>query len=262
MLTCYDYPNAKLMDAYVDVLLVGDSVGTNVLGYDSENDVTVSDICHHTKAVKRGASTALILSDMPFNSYQTPAQALDTARQLLQAGADAVKCEGVQNAVIQTLVANNIPVVGHLGLTPQFHEKKQLQAKVADTALQCIEDALSLERLGIEALVIELVPTEVAKLLSELLTIPVIGIAAGKHCDGQVQVLPDILGLSPVVYKHAKVYDRLAATKASIYARYQQDVKAHTLIQDDQESHMKPEQYHALLQHLETKGLCQKKTLQ
>jgi 3-methyl-2-oxobutanoate hydroxymethyltransferase len=250
MLTCYDYPSAKAMDPYIDIALVGDSLGTNVLGYQSENEVTIQDMCHHTKAVKRGLSQALLLADMPFNTYNNPVQALQTAKELITAGADAVKCEGFRPDIIRELRSAGIFVVGHLGLTPQFHDQKKLQAKTADSAFQCIQEAKALEEAGICALVIELVPIQVAKLLREHLSIPVIGIAAGPFCDGQVQVLHDILGLNSKVFKHVHRYDNGLDTLDSIMKQYNTDIKAETLVSDQHASHMHLDEFNLLAQKL------------
>ena len=157
MLTCYDYPMARVQEAAgVDVIFVGDSVGTNMLGYASEREVTLGDMIHHLKAVRRGVSQAYLLVDLPYMTYETPEMALGTARRLLGLGADGVKFEGFREAVVRHLSGHGIEVWAHLGLNPQLHEKKALHAKTAGDAIELVENALRLEAAGAGFLVLEL----------------------------------------------------------------------------------------------------------
>lgn len=203
MLTAYDYSTAKLLDeAGVDSILVGDSLGMVMLGYETTLEVTMDDMIHHTKAVKRGVENALIIGDMPFLSYHVSKEETirNAGRFIKEAGAHAVKLEGGQEMVdkIKALVAAKIPVVGHLGLTPQsvnMFGGFKVQGKSASQAQQIIDDAMALEAAGVFAIVLECIPAKLATLISEKLTIPTIGIGAGKGCDGQVLVIQDVLGM-------------------------------------------------------------------
>ena len=204
MVTAYDYPTACLVDAAgVDVVLVGDSLGNVVLGYGSTLPVTIEDMLHHTKAVVRGVKRALVVTDLPFLTYQTgPEDAIRNAGRLLQeGGATAVKLEGGIEvcAQVHTLVSAGIPVMGHLGLTPQsinvFGGYKR-QGRSQQAAQKLVADAQALEEAGVFAIVLEYIPEEVAARITETISIPTIGIGAGARCDGQVLVLHDLLGIT------------------------------------------------------------------
>lgn len=201
MVTAYDFPSAKLAElAKVDMILVGDSLGMVVLGYDSTVPVTITDMIHHTKAVKRGAADTFVVTDMPFMTYHLNKEStLIAASKLIQeGGANAVKVEGAGNVIpmIEALTASGIPVMAHLGLTPQtvgVLGGYKVQGKTADTANQLIEDALQCEKAGAFALVLECVPKQLAKEISSRLSIPTIGIGAGVDVDGQVLVFHDLV---------------------------------------------------------------------
>ncbi|MBI4336332.1 MAG: 3-methyl-2-oxobutanoate hydroxymethyltransferase [Chloroflexi bacterium] len=234
MLTAYDYTSARILDAAgIPMLLVGDSLGMVMLGYENTLPVTMGDMLHHVKAVTRGARHALVVADMPFMAYHLSAeQALSNAARFLQeGGAQAVKLEGGRPVAetVRRLVACGIPVMGHLGFTPQSVYGLggyRVQGKTAEAAAEMLEDALALEEAGCFAVVLELVPAPLAQLLSQHLGIPTIGIGAGAGCDGQVQVLHDMLGLyTDFVPKHAKRYADLAATIGQAVAQYAQEVK-------------------------------------
>jgi 3-methyl-2-oxobutanoate hydroxymethyltransferase len=234
MLTAYDYSTAKLADtAGIPLLLVGDSLGKVMLGYDSEVRVTMDDMLHHTKAVTRGVSHALVVGDMPFMSYTiSEEEAMRNAARLMQeGGAQAVKMEGATIApTIRRLVDVGIPVMGHLGLTPQSINViggHKIQGKTREAAAKLLEDSLALERAGCFALVLELVPTPLAALISRKLTIPTIGIGAGPLCDGQVQVIHDLLGWYPDFNpKHARKYTDMAASLTTAFQEYMADVQS------------------------------------
>ena len=234
MLTAYDYSTARLADrAGVDALLVGDSLGQVMLGYDSTVPVTMDDMIHHTKAVSRGAQHALVIGDMPFMSYHiSPEEALRNAARFMQeAGAQAVKLEGASVApTVERMVAAGIPVMGHLGLTPQsinVFGGHKIQGKTREAAQRILEDALRLEDAGIFGLVLETVPTPLAALISKRLSIPTIGIGAGAGCDGQVQVVHDLLGWYPdFTPRHARKYTDMAAALTTAFQEYMDDVKA------------------------------------
>ena len=225
-LTCYDYPTAVLEErAGVDVILVGDSVGTNVLGYSSEREVTMDDMVHHLKAVRRGVSTAYLLADLPFKSYETKPQALANAQRFIAEGADGVKLEGSPIEIISHLHGHGIQVWGHLGLNPQVHEKMALQAKTANTAVQLIRDSLILEKAGIGALILEMIPEIVGKAVTERVRVPTIGIGAGRYTDGQVLIAQDLLGVNSFELKHVTRYDDLAGRMVAAFRQYAQDVE-------------------------------------
>jgi 3-methyl-2-oxobutanoate hydroxymethyltransferase len=235
MLTAYDYPTAKLLDqADIPIILVGDSLGMVVLGYDSTIPVTMEDMLHHTKAVVRGSDRAIVVGDMPFMSYQTGiADALRNAGRFLQeAGATAVKLEGGAPVVeiVRALVSFGIPVMGHLGLTPQSVNQlggHKVQGKTPAAAAKLLSDAVALQEAGAFAVVLEGIPAPLGKLITEKLSMPTIGIGAGPHCDGQVQVLHDFLGLCPdFVPRHAKQYARLSDEIQSAVQRYIRDVQS------------------------------------
>ena len=234
MLTAYDYTTAVLADAAaIPVLLVGDSLGMVVLGYDSTVPVTLPDIIHHTQAVARGSKNALIVADLPFMTYQIdPAQALGNAARLLQeGGAHTVKLEGGERVAntVRRIVECDIPVMGHIGVTPQSVNALggyRVRGRSPEQARQLLRDALALEAAGAYAVVLELVPAPLARLISQRLTIPTIGIGAGAGCDGQVQVLHDMLGLfTDFVPRHAKQYANLGLAIKEAFSRYAQEVR-------------------------------------
>ena len=238
MLTAYDAPMAHFVEAAgVPAILVGDSVGNTVLGYENTLPVTVDDILRHTQAVVRGTRRAIVIADMPFLSYQVSNErALLNAGQLIQeGGAQGVKLEGGKQTVTVTahLVDAGIPVMGHLGLTPQsVHQLGGYRAhgRTLAEAEELQSDALALERAGAFALVLESVPATLAQKITESISIPTIGIGAGVHCDGQIQVLHDLLGLNPhaVHPRHAKAYAKLGDEMRAAVSHYVQDVESGT----------------------------------
>lgn len=241
VLTAYDYPTAKLVEeAGVPVILVGDSLGQVVLGYDSTVKVTMEEMLHHTKAVVRGTQRAMVIGDMPFLSYNLDdAQAVSNAGRFLQeAGAQAVKLEGGVHVAetVKRITEAGIPVMGHIGLTPQsVHQLGgyRVQGKTSAEAHNLVEDALALEAAGAFSVVLELIPASVAETISQRLTIPTIGIGAGVDCDAQVQVINDMLGLSTdFVPKHAKRYATLGDQLRDAVAAYAAEVQAGTFPTD------------------------------
>jgi 3-methyl-2-oxobutanoate hydroxymethyltransferase len=239
MITCYDFPSAVLVEkASIDIALVGDSLGTNVLGYSSEKDVTISDMIHHTKAVSRGLETACLVTDLSHGSYFNKKSLLENSISLIKAGADAVKFEGFFPDYVLELTTHNIDVVCHLGLLPQTHEKKELQANSFESAKVLVEHALTLEKAGASMLILELVPEEITKIVVDLLTIPVIGIAAGRFCDGQVQIWHDVLGLSNKSYKHITNYADLDSVCFNALTTYVKDIASHKLLTSNQSFHI------------------------
>lgn len=234
MLTAYDYSTAKLIDeAGVNSILVGDSLGMVCLGYEDTISVTMEDMIHHTRAVSRGVKNALVVADMPFMSYQTSVyDAVVNAGRLMKEGrANAVKLEGGLEVVdqIKAIVDASIPVVAHLGLTPQSVNAFggfKVQGKSEEAARKLIESAKAVEKAGAFAVVLECVPAKLAKLISEKLTIPTIGIGAGNECDGQVLVYQDMLGMfSDFVPKFAKQYAKLGDQMKDAFKSYIAEVK-------------------------------------
>jgi 3-methyl-2-oxobutanoate hydroxymethyltransferase len=235
MLTAYDYPTAQILDeAGIPLILVGDSVGQVMLGYESTVRVTMTEMVHHTKAVVRGSERALVVADMPFLSYATPDEALENAGLFLrEAGAQAVKIEGgVRSArIIETLVRAGIPVMGHIGLTPQSINtigKVRVQGKNRDQARALIADAFAVKEAGAFSMVLELVPEQLAAAITERVGIPTIGIGAGPGCSGQVQVITDLIGLGDFVPRHARPYAHIRETMLAAASAYAADVAAGT----------------------------------
>ncbi len=234
MLTAYDYAIARLVDqAGIPLILVGDSLGMVVLGYESTIPVNMDEMIHHTKAVTRGAKKALVIGDMPFMTYHlSVADALRNAARFIQeGGAQAVKLEGGENVAetVKRIVQCGIPVMGHIGLTPQSINQLggfKAQGKTPEAAIRLLKDAKALESAGAFSVVLEAVPAPLAKLITEQLSIPTIGIGAGKECDGQVQVISDLLGLyTDFVPKHAKQYARLFEQITKAVTAYMAEVK-------------------------------------
>jgi len=233
MLTAYDYPSARYVEeAGVDTILVGDSLGMVVLGYDSTVPVTMEEMLHHTKAARRGAMQTFLITDMPFMSYATPDLALMNAGRLIkEGGADAVKLEGGENVVpiVQTLTRAGIPVVGHIGLTPQTANQLggfKVQGRDIVSAKQLVIDAHAIEKAGAFLIVLELIPRQVAHQISTELKIPTIGIGAGPDCDGQVLVFHDILGLFERFRpKFVKQYAQLGKDAVQAIKSFHDEVK-------------------------------------
>ncbi len=247
MLTAYDYHSARLVDAAgVDAVLVGDSLGMTVLGHGSTLSVTVDDIVRATSAVSRAVSSALVIADMPFMSYQADyAEGMRNAgRMLSEGGAHAVKLEGASFdtiALVGGLVSAGVPVMGHVGLTPQSVNVLggyRTQGNVAPTAAQVIADAVALDAAGAFAIVLECVPAELAARISALVTVPTIGIGAGVGCDGQVQVFHDLLGLGEFLPRHAKRYAELGDQIQGAVSAYAEEVRSGAFPGEGQSTHM------------------------
>jgi len=259
MLTAYDYPTALAMDqAGVDSILVGDSLGMVVLGYENTLPVTMEEMLHHCRAVARGAKMALLVGDMPFMSYQVSVEeAVRNAGRFLQQGdTDAVKLEGGRERIdaIRAITGAGIPVMGHLGLTPQsVHQLGgfRAQGKTATAAKRLLEDALLLEEAGCFSLVLESVPARLAELISQRLHIPTIGIGAGVGCDGQVLVTHDLLGLfDRFTPKFVKKYASFHAEMQRAFSEYIEDVQAKTFPAAEHSVDMAEEEWQALLKDI------------
>ena len=245
MLTAYDYPSAKIADAAgADILLVGDSLGMVVLGYPDTLSVTVEDMLHHTRAVARGAKTALIVGDMPYLSYHVSVEeSVRNAGRFIQAGAHAVKVEGAKPSrikAIEAILDAEVPVMGHIGLTPQSVNALggfKLQGKNADDARRLLDEAVALESAGCFSLVLECVPAELAAMITEQIAIPTIGIGAGPSCDGQVLVYHDVLGMyDGHTPKFVRKYANAAADLQKALEGYLADVRSGAFPDETKES--------------------------
>jgi 3-methyl-2-oxobutanoate hydroxymethyltransferase len=254
-LTAYDYPTARLLDeAGVDLILVGDSLGMVVLGHESTLPVTIDEMLHHTRAVRRGTRRALLVADMPYGSYHTDiGESLHNAMRFVkEAGAEAVKVEGGERRLelISRLTEAEIPVMGHVGLTPQSVNALggyRVQGKTPDTAEQLIRDARAVEAAGAFAVVLEAVPRELAAQITRELRIPTIGIGAGPDCDGQILVVHDLLGLTfGQTPKFARQYANVGEIIAKAAREYCEDVRGGTFPSDG-------ESYHAAQMAIEQK---------
>ena len=243
MLTAYDYSTAKIVDEVgIPLILVGDSLGMVVLGYESTIPVTMAEMLHHTKAVIRGTKQAMVISDMPFMTYHVSIEeALHNAARFIQeGGAQAVKLEGGITVAekVRNIVNCGIPVMGHIGLTPQsIHQFGgfKVQGRSPEAAIRLLKDAQALEEAGAFAVVLETVPAPLASLITQRIGIPTIGIGAGIGCDGQVQVINDILGsFTDFVPKHAKQYTKLTDIIRAAVTEYDNEVKAGSFPTDKQ----------------------------
>jgi 3-methyl-2-oxobutanoate hydroxymethyltransferase len=234
MLTAYDYPTALLVDrAEIDMILVGDSVGMVVLGYETTIPVTMDEMIHHTKAVVRGARFALVVGDMPFMSYNTSERdaIINAGRFIKEAGADAVKLEGgtTVQSIVKAIVRAGIPVMGHIGLTPQTISQLggfRVQGKTAEAAKRIIDDAKALEEAGVFSVVLEAIPAVIAGRITETVKIPTIGIGAGIKCDGQVLVYQDMIGLfDRFVPKFVKQYSQVGEIMLKSFRQFREEVE-------------------------------------
>jgi len=249
MVTAYDAPGARIADAAgVDIILVGDSLGMVVLGYDDTLSVTVDDMVHHTAAVARAKPHPLVVADMPWLSYHLGAtDAVRNAARLIRAGAQAVKLEGGRKRlpVVEAILDAEMPVMGHIGLTPQSVHAMggfRVQGKGLDAARGLISDGVALAEAGCFALVLEGVPDEVARMVTEAVPVPTIGIGAGRHCDGQVLVFHDLLGLEDrVLPKFVRRYASLKAEAVAALAEYARDVRGGNFPSDQESYHLSDE---------------------
>jgi 3-methyl-2-oxobutanoate hydroxymethyltransferase len=249
MLTAYEFQTARILDeAGIPLLLVGDSLAEVVLGYESTVRVSMNEMLHHTKAVVRGTKRALVIGDMPFLSYSTPQEAVENAGRFMQeAGTGAVKVEGgVRSArIIEAIVRAGMPVMGHIGWTPQakygMGGKTRVQGRDRDRARQMLADALAVQESGAFSVVLELVPDQLATAITARLKIPTIGIGAGPGCSGQVQVITDLLGLGTFIPRHARPYAELEKTIRQAAEAYAADVMAGTFPGPEQGTRMEEE---------------------
>lgn len=227
VVTAYDAPTARIeVEAGVDIILVGDSVGVNILGYSHEREVTLADMAHHVAAVRRGAPDIYLIGDLPYATYDTPAQAIASSRILRDAGADCVKFEGARPDIVAALVEAGFDVCGHLGLESQHQEVKRRQGRTAAAAAKLYDDAAALDAAGQKFLVLELVPQELAGAISRAAKSATIGIGSGPQTHGQVLVVNDLAGITLREFKHNRRYGALGAALREAVAAYARDVRA------------------------------------
>lgn len=241
VLTCYDYPTACLQDeAGIDIVFVGDSVGTNILGYKSETEVTMADMRHHLKAVRRGVTDAYLLVDMPYAADSDAEQAVANAKLFLADGADGVKLEGgiEKVPIVTALTEQGIEVCAHIGHNPQIHgSKAATHGKTFAKAKRLIEAAAALADAGAKLIVLEKITEEVSQIITEAIDIPTIGIGAGRFCDGQVLVINDVLGIGPL-FKHARRYQDYDHLTFEAILQYINDVENGEFPRDDNVVHI------------------------
>lgn len=227
VVTAYDAPTARLeTEAGADIILVGDSVGVNILGYRHEREVTLADMAHHVGAVRRGAPDIYLIADLPYATYDTPAEALASAEILRDAGADCVKFEGALPAAAAAIVAAGIDFCGHLGLESQHHDVVRRQGRDAVSAARIFDDAVALDATGQKFLVLELVPRELAARIAKTVHAVVIGIGAGPDTDGQVLVVNDLAGVTRREFRHNKRYGAVGAALRDAVRSYVEEVRS------------------------------------
>jgi 3-methyl-2-oxobutanoate hydroxymethyltransferase len=239
VVTAYDAPTARIeVEAGVDIILVGDSVGVNILGYAHEREVTLADMAHHIAAVRRGAPEIYIIGDLPYATYDTPEQAIESSRVLRDAGADCVKFEGAEPEIVRALTAAGFDVCCHLGLESQHHDVKRRQGKTAQAAAKLLGDALALDAAGQKFLVLELVPHELAARVTRAVKAATIGIGAGAATDAQVLVVNDLAGITTREFKHNRRYGAVGAALREAVAAYARDVRAGVFPAEEHAFHM------------------------
>ena len=244
VLTCYDYPTACLQDdAGIDIVFVGDSVGTNILGYKSETEVTMADMLHHLRAVRRGVTDAYLLVDMPYAADRDVKQAVTNAKLFLSDGADGVKLEGgiEKVPIVTALTEQDIEICAHIGHNPQIHgSKAATHGKTFAKAKRLIEASAALADAGAKLIVLEKITEEVGQIITETVDIPTIGIGAGRYCDGQVLVINDVLGIGPL-FKHARRYQDYDHLTFEAILQYIYDVENGEFPRDDNVVHIAPD---------------------
>ncbi len=262
MITAYDYMTAKIVDSIgVDGILVGDSVGMVLLGYENTLPVSMEEMLHHTRAVARAKPRALIVGDMPFMSYQVSKEkAVENAGRFIKAGADAVKIEGGFEVIdkVEAIIKAGIPVMGHIGLTPQRVLQfggYRLMGKEYEYAIRLVEEAMMLQEAGVFSIVIEFTTAEVAEEITKRLDIPTICIGCGGDCDGQIIVINDIIGLSPFIPSFAKKYADVAGVIKEAVASYRDEVRSGKFPAKEHTRYMDKEEYKKFLKALRERGL-------
>lgn len=231
VLTSYDYPTTLILEqSNIDMIILGDSVGTNILGYNNETEVTLDDMIHHAKAVCRAKKDIFLVVDLPYKTYETPGGAVENAKKLIEIGADAVKFEGIKLDILRALKENNINVMCHIGLNPQHDQERMKQGRVvkgklSDEAIGLLEGALLLEKCGADLIILEKIPEKISKIITQNLKMPTIGIGAGKYCDGQVLIVYDLFGINERKFKHNPEYINLRQLMIDTAKKYKQEVE-------------------------------------
>jgi len=251
-ITSYDYTMASICDeAGIDLILVGDSAGVVMLGYENTIPVKMEDICLFTGAVNRATKNAVVVSDLPFKSYNSTIQSVNNSRRLITSGADAVKIEGGSRIMdkIKAIKKSKIPVMGHIGLQPQtmIHEKCRIRGSTKEEAVRLIEDAKLLEKAGVFCIILEMINYEVAKIITDSVNIPTIGIGSGNYCDGQILVIHDMLGLyDKVRFKFVKKYLSLSSDITNAIRTYKNEIENNEFPGSDNYFSMKSSEYKKL----------------
>ena len=252
-LTSYDYPTTLLLEkADIDMIILGDSVGTNILGYQNETEVTLNDMIHHTKAVCRAKKNIFLVVDLPYKTYETPGDAVKNAKKLIDIGADAVKFEGIRENILEELKKNKINVMCHIGLNPQYHQEDMKQGKIVkgkiyEEAIKLLEGAKILEKAGADLIILEKIPEKISKLITQNIKIPTIGIGAGKYCDGQVLIINDLLGINERQFKHAPKYIYLRDYILDTLKRYKEETEKEIFPGKEHINIIKDEEYQRVI---------------
>lgn len=255
VLTCYDFPTARALDdSAVDIVFVGDSVGTNMLGYRSELEVTLQDMVHHLKAVRKGVTRKVLMVDLPYLTYTDADMGPMNSRLMRDKGADVVKLEGGKEIapIVAAITAEGIPVMGHLGFQPQIAQgsRRSVVGATAEEAMQLYEDALALQQAGVCGIVLECVPERVAQAITERITVPTIGIGSGQYTDGQVLVIPDVLGWFNMPYRFIRRYEQFDQRATAAANRFVQEVAGGEYPQRNHGFRIKSDQYETFLSAL------------
>ena len=227
-LTAYSKNVASILDSYCDIILVGDSLGSVLYNYKSTREVSIETMIEHSKSVRMGVKKALMVVDMPYKTYQNPKDALKNAKKIIsKTKCDAVKLEGGKKIyeIIKTLIKNNIPVMGHLGLLPQTDKTFKFKGKKNTERDKILEDAKLLEEAGVFSIVLECIETSLAKIVTKNIKVPTIGIGASKYCDGQILVFDDLIGLNPMNYKFVKKYTNIRNQITNAVSNYSKEVR-------------------------------------
>jgi 3-methyl-2-oxobutanoate hydroxymethyltransferase len=229
-LTSYDYPTTMMLEeAGIDMIILGDSVGTNVLGYENETEVTLEDMMHHTRAVCRAKKDIFLVVDLPYGTYVTPEDAVKNARSLVKLGADAVKFEGIRPEILKALKDSGIDVMCHIGLNPQHEQERMKQGDIArgkyfNDAAGLLEGAKMLDRSGADLVILEKIPEKVSRIITQNVKMPTVGIGAGKYCDGQVLIILDLLGINERKFMHVPEYADMRKTVIDTAKRYVDEI--------------------------------------
>ncbi len=248
-LTSYDYPTTVLLEeATIDMIILGDSVGTNILGYKNETEVTMDDMIHHAKAVCRAKKDIFLVVDLPYKTHETPGQAIENAKRLIDIGADAVKFEGIKVDILEGLKREKIDVMCHIGLNPQYDQEKMRQGKISkgklfEEATELFEGAKRLEASGADLIVLEKIPEKVSKIITQNVEMPTIGIGAGKYCDGQVLIINDLLGINERLFKHVPRYYNLREIIINIIEKYREETSEGYFPNENHINIIKPDEY-------------------